>query len=123
MADAVAAAGGLTRHTDPASVNLARLVADGEQIVIANPSVASARPGVSSPATGVQSSGSAGALLDLNSATADQLEGLPGVGPVLARRIVEQRVRIGRFTSVEDLRQVSGIGAKKFADLAPLVRV
>ena len=123
VADAVAAAGGLTRRTDPASVNLARLVVDGEQIVIANPSAASAPPGASSPAAGVQSSGSPGALLDLNTATADQLEGLPGVGPVLAQRIVEQRARIGRFASVEDLRQVSGIGAKKFADLAPLVRV
>ena len=112
VADAVAAAGGLTRRTDPASVNLARLVVDGEQIVIANPSAA-----------GTQSSGSRGALLDLNTATAEQLEGLPGVGPVLAQRIVEQRTRIGRFASVEDLRQVSGIGAKKFADLSPLVRV
>jgi len=123
VADAVAAAGGLTRRTDPASVNLARLVVDGEQIVIANPSVTSALPGGSSPGAGAQSGGSRGALLDINTASADQLEDLPGVGPVLAQRIVEQRTRIGRFTSVADLRQVSGIGAKKFADLAPLVRV
>lgn len=123
VADAVAAAGGLTRRTDPASVNLARLVVDGEQIVIANPSAASALPGGSSPGAGAQSGGSRGALLDINTASADQLEDLPGVGPVLAQRIVEQRTRIGRFTSVADLRQVSGIGAKKFADLAPLVRV
>jgi len=61
--------------------------------------------------------------LDLNSATAAQLDALPGVGPVLAQRIVEWRAAHGRFVSVDQLNQVSGVGDAKFADLKPLVTV
>ena len=59
--------------------------------------------------------------MDLNSATVAQLDALPGVGPVLAQRIVDWRTQHGRFDSVSQLRSVSGIGDAKFADLAPLV--
>jgi competence protein ComEA len=61
--------------------------------------------------------------LDLNTATLDQLEELPGVGPVLAQRILDYRLKQGRFTSVDELRQVSGIGDQRFAELKDLVRV
>lgn len=112
--DAVTAAGGLLRRTDPGSVNLARPLVDGEQILISG-AVGSVQ---SAGATGGQS-----ALVNLNTATVSELDALPGVGPVLAQRIVDRRTALGRFASVDELRQVSGIGARKFADLAPLVRV
>lgn len=123
VADAINAAGGLLRRTDPATVNLARALSDGEQLNVGSDSVAAS---ASSPAGGgAASSGGSGAspVVDLNAATPEQLDALPGVGPVLAQRIVDYRTQNGRFTAVEDLRQVSGIGEKKYADLAPLVRV
>ncbi|MCQ0004610.1 ComEA family DNA-binding protein [Actinomadura madurae] len=64
-----------------------------------------------------------GAPLDLNTATADQLDDLPGVGPVLAQRIVAYRTEHGGFRSIDQLQDVSGIGARRFADLKPKVRV
>ncbi len=89
---------------------------------------------VPSPVTGPGESGSAGAgatapradrvgPIDLNRATARELEALPGIGPVLAARIVEHRGRIGSFSSVEDLRAVRGVGPKLFQKLRPHVRV
>jgi competence protein ComEA len=126
VVDAIAAAWGLAPHTDPASVNLARLVVDGEQIDVGS-SVVAAGPSSGGAGSGAAAGGASGGApagpLDLNTATVEQLDALPGVGPVLAQRIVDQRTRNGRFTSVDDLRQVSGIGDKKFADLASLVRV
>jgi len=68
-------------------------------------------------------SASADAVIDLNSATVDQLDTLPGVGPVLASRIVDWRTAHGRFTSVDELREVAGVGERKFADLSARVRV
>ena len=62
-------------------------------------------------------------LLDLNTATVEQLDGLPGVGPVTAQRIVEWRMRNGRFAAVDQLREVDGIGERRFAQLRGLVRV
>jgi competence protein ComEA len=61
--------------------------------------------------------------VDLNTATLEQLESLPGVGPVLAQRIIDWRTANGRFSTVDELREVGGIGERKFADLAPRVRV
>ena len=115
VGDAVAAAGGLLRRTDPATINLARLVIDGEQI---NIGPAGSVPG----ALTAPGAATAGGLLDINAATLEQFDSLPGVGPVLAQRIVDQRTKVGGFTSINDLRDVSGIGAKKFADLSALVR-
>jgi len=119
--DAVRAAGGLLAGVDPVSVNLARRLVDGEQLVIgqaAQPNAAG--PAATAPAPG--SSGGAGPL-DLNSATVAQLDALPGVGPVLAQHIVDWRTEHGRFDSVEQLNAVSGIGDSKFADLKALVTV
>ena len=124
VADAVDAAGGLLPRTDPQSVNLARPLVDGEQLVVGvSPAAGSSTTGSSTAAPAGPGVASAGGLLDLNTATLEQLQDLPGVGPVLAQRILDWRTRNGRFASVDDLREVAGIGAKKFADIAPKVRV
>lgn len=117
--DAVAAAGGVLTGVDPVSVNLARKLSDGEQVVVGLPAAA---PLTGPPAAaGGTAAGPAAGPVDLNSATTAQLDALPGVGPVLAQRIVDWRSQHGRFGSVDQLRSVSGIGDAKFRDLAPLV--
>jgi competence protein ComEA len=116
VADAIAAAGGALRPADLATVNLAARVTDGELLLV----------GVPGAAAGTSASGAAGggsAPVDLNSATVEQLDALPGVGPVLAQRIVDWRQQHGGFHRLDDLEQVPGIGARKFADLKPLVTV
>ena len=112
VADAIEAAGGLLPGTDPASVNLAAVVTDGQQISVGVPAAAAG-----------PSAGASGAPLDLNAATAGDLDGLPGIGPVLAQRIVSFRQEHGRFASVEQLNDVPGIGPALYARLAPLVHV
>lgn len=130
VSDAVAAAGGMVPGVDPVSVNLARKVVDGEQIVVgltAGSAFAGGLPPAGSSGSAASSNqpsgGVAGAPLNLNTATVDQLDALPGVGPVLAQRIVDWRTQHGRFDSVDQLNSVSGIGDAKFADLKPLVTV
>ena len=116
VADALAAAGGALPGVDLTTVNLARALADGEQVVVGAPGAA--------PAGGAASSGSApDVLVDLNTATLEQLDSLPGVGPVLAQRILDWRTQHGRFTSVDQLGEVGGIGSKKLGDIKPHVRV
>lgn len=119
--DAVRAAGGLLAGVDPVSVNLARKLADGEQVVIgpAASAVAGAAPGLAPIGPGSAPTGT----LDLNTATVAQLDALPGVGPVLAQHILDWRTEHGRFDSVDQLNGVTGIGDSKFADLKPLVTV
>jgi competence protein ComEA len=118
VADAVRAAGGLTHGGSSGGLNLARLVVDGEQIVVSRDSVAA-------PVAGSTGAGSAATavVVDLNSATASDLDALPGVGPVMAGRILDWRTAHGRFTSTDQLREVSGIGARTFERLKPHVRV
>jgi competence protein ComEA len=114
VADALRAAGGAKPGTDLTSLNLARKVVDGEQIVVGAPGAA-AETSTGAPA--------ASNPVNLNTATAAELDQLPGVGPVLAQRIVDWRTAHGGFTAVSQLRQVTGIGDSKYADLQPLVRV
>ena len=116
VADAVTAAGGLQGRVDPVTVNLARKLLIG-----LGPAVGAVAAG--SPAGPGAAAPSGGSPLDLNSATVDQLDGLPGVGPVLAQRIADWRTQHGRFDSVDQLRGVSGIGDSKYADLKALVTV
>lgn len=133
VAEAVAAAGGPTAKADLASVNLARPLVDGEQLVVLRRGRAGGQvtgpaardgPGGTAATAGTAGGGaSAGAPLDLNIASITELDGLPGVGPVLAQRIVDWRTEHGRFTSVDELTEVSGIGEKTLADLRPEVRV
>ncbi|RBY95338.1 competence protein ComEA [Blastococcus sp. TF02-8] len=114
IADALDAAGGLLPGADPASVNLAAPVSDGEQIAVALPAAPPA-PGAVAPA--------AGGRVDLNAAGVAELDALPGIGPVLAQRIVEYRTRNGPFGSVDELDDVPGIGPAIAAELAELVAV
>ncbi|AXI81284.1 ComEA family DNA-binding protein [Peterkaempfera bronchialis] len=114
VADALRAAGGPVRGADTTGLNLARVLTDGEQILVGAPGGA---PGPAAQPTG----GAPAGPISLNTATVDQLDALPGVGPVLARHIIEYRDAHGGFTSVEQLRQVTGIGDRKYAELSPLV--
>ena len=118
VADAVTAAGGLVAPADPASVNLAAVLADGQQVAVGVPGAA-ADPGGGTAAAGTVGSGP----VDLNVATVAALDGLPGIGPVLAQRIVDFRTQHGRFASVDQLDDVPGIGPALYARLAGQVRV
>jgi len=128
--DAVKAAGGATSSADLNHLNLARVVADGEQIVVPKPgeSPTGGLPGVGGAGSGSTGQGSTGvgsarALIDLNTADAAALDSLPGVGPVLAQRILDWRTQHGRFTSVAELGEVTGIGDKILAQISPKVTV
>jgi competence protein ComEA len=103
--DAVAAAGGFTSGADQADLNLAQVIEDGQQIVVAQQGAA----GVA------VSAAAAGGTVDLNTADATALETLDGIGPALAQRILAYRAAHGGFRTVNDLQNVAGIGPKKFA--------
>ncbi|WP_100499898.1 ComEA family DNA-binding protein [Geodermatophilus chilensis] len=118
VADALAAAGGLLPDADPASVNLAAVVSDGQQVAVGIPGAGA----VGGAGVAAGTAGGAGPV-DLNAATAADLDALPGIGPVLAQRIVEHRERNGSFRSVEQLDDVPGIGPATYAELAELVTV
>jgi competence protein ComEA len=117
VADAVAAAGGLRPEAEPGSVNLAAVVADGQQIAVGLPAAVA---GASAPSSG---GAPASGPVNLNSATVADLDALPGVGPVLAQRIIDYRTQQGRFTSVDQLDDVPGIGPALYARLAGSVTV
>lgn len=132
VADAVEAAGGLTEDADVTRVNLARLVVDGEQVVVPRPGeelpppapgAAAGGPGDGGTPGGSGAIGGAEQPVDLNTATAEQLDTLPGVGPVLSGRILDWRAEHGRFSRVEELLEVPGIGPTLLERLRPLVRV
>ncbi|MEU9849068.1 ComEA family DNA-binding protein [Streptomyces sp. NPDC047985] len=121
VADALRAAGGARSGVDLTGLNRARVLVDGEQIVVGAPV---GTPAVNSGAPGGSTGGGPGPVtgpVSLNSATIDQLDTLPGVGPVLARHIIDYRAQHGGFRSVDELREVNGIGDRRFADLRPLV--
>ncbi len=114
VADLVHAAGGLTADADRARVRLAALVRDGDHVVVPR----EGEPG------GDEAAGSApSGPLDLNTATAEQLDALPGIGPATAQAIVEDRARNGPFRTVDDLARVRGIGPAKVEALRDLVTV
>jgi competence protein ComEA len=117
VADAVEAAGGLLPGTDPASVNLAAVVTDGQQIAVGVPGAGSPVGGDATPA------GGSGGRVDLNRATAADLDALPGIGPVLAQRIIDYRDAHGPFRNIDQLDDVPGIGPAVFAELADRVAV
>ena len=118
--DAVDAAGGFVEDAAPDAVNLARVLQDGEQVVI--PTQEQVRGGVVPTTGGAQATGAAegagiAAMVNINTAGADELDTLPGVGPATAQAIIEERESGGPFASIEDIQRVSGIGEKKFEKL------
>jgi competence protein ComEA len=129
VADAIDAAGGVAADADLDAVNLAAKVADGERVYVPRrgevpPAVAVGAGGGGGGSPGVGGAGGAPAgPVDLNSATAEQLESLPGVGPATAEAILGYRKEHGRFRSVDELLEVRGIGEAKLAAIRPKVQV
>ncbi|MDT4911715.1 MAG: competence protein ComEA [Pseudonocardiales bacterium] len=130
--DAVRAAGGALAGVDLSSLNLAAKVVDGQQIPVGirgSPGGVVGGSSVGGPAGGPAGgsvgggAGAGGGLVDLNAATVEQLDALPGVGPVLAQHILDWRTAHGRFATVDQLDDVTGIGEVKFTALKPLVTV
>ena len=136
VVDVLSAAGGPLPSADVQRLNLARLVTDGEQVFVPRPgetppvpvgALGGAGGGTGGGSGGAGAAGStvagAGGVVDLNTATVAALDTLPGVGPVLAQRILDWRQQHGRFSSVDELGEVSGIGDKLLEQLRPKVRV
>jgi competence protein ComEA len=119
VVDALEAAGGPRRGVRLTALNLARLLVDGEQVLVGVP----AAPGVAASAASAPGAPAPAALVNLNTADQTLLESLPGVGPVTAQAILEWRAEHGAFSAVDELMEVSGIGEATLADLAPLVTV
>jgi competence protein ComEA len=120
--DAIDAAGGLTRQADPGELNLAQLLSDGQQVMIGTTRdpVGEVRE---QHGSGTRGGAAATGALELNRASQSQLEELPGIGPVTAQAILAWREQHGRFSRVEELQEVDGIGPKTYAQIAPHVRV
>ncbi|MGW8945979.1 helix-hairpin-helix domain-containing protein [Streptomyces koyangensis] len=118
--DALEAAGGVRPGTDTSGLNRARLLTDGEQVAVGVDPAPGAGPAPGAPGSGAGVA--AAGPLSLGTATAEQLETLPGVGPVLAAAIIAYRTENGGFRSVDQLRDVRGIGDRRFEDLRELVR-
>ena len=113
--DALRAAGGALAGTDLTGLNLARIVNDGEEIVVGGAAVPAAAPGAAAGGA------AAGGPLSLNTATAEQLDALPGLGPVLVQRIIQFRDQHGGFRSVDQLSQITGFGERRLKDLHALL--
>ncbi|WP_305788858.1 ComEA family DNA-binding protein [Symbioplanes lichenis] len=120
VADALTAAGGAEPGVDVAPLNLARKVVDGELIMVGVTPPPGAAPTAPAGATGA---GAPPGLVNLNTATLTDLDGLPGVGPILAQRILDARESRGGFTAVTDLQQVDGIGTARWEQLKDLVTI
>ncbi|MFE4367024.1 helix-hairpin-helix domain-containing protein [Streptomyces sp. NPDC056835] len=122
VADALRAAGGAKPGADLTGLNRARVLMDGEQVLVGGPAPPGAGVGAGVGAGAADGARAAAGPVSLNAATPEQLDTLPGVGPVLAQHIIDYRGRHGGFRSVDELREVNGIGERRFADLQSLVR-
>ena len=121
--DAIRVAGGARRGADLTSLNLASLLQDAQQVLVLRRGAGQSGGGGSGGTSGGSGASGAGGKINLNSATLDQLESLPGIGEVLGQRILDYRQAHGLFHSVDDLLNVSGIGPSHMADLKDLVTV
>jgi competence protein ComEA len=113
--DAIEAAGNQLRGVDISDINLARVLVDGEQILVG----ASKNIGGKVVAKKVSPKNP----LDVNRATLPQLDTLPGIGPVTAQRIIDYRTKVGRINALDELKKISGLGGLKFEEIKPLLRV
>jgi competence protein ComEA len=129
VADAIEQAGGATEHADLDALNLAEPLQDGQKIhvprkgEVSAPTVASVPPSRTPRGTPQAAAATPQFPINLNTATSEQLEAIPGIGPVLAQRIIEYRQTHGRFQSVDELLEVRGIGAKRLENMRPYVVV
>jgi competence protein ComEA len=123
VADAIVAAGGMRLDADPAELNLAAILSDGSQVIIGTKSAPRGEVREGSISPGGAAGATVSAVVDLNTATLAQLDTLPGVGPVTAQAILDYRTKHVRFTKIEELQEVDGIGTKTYAQIVPHVRV
>lgn len=115
VVDAIEAAGRQLKGVDISDINLARILVDGEQILVG---------GVrNSAGKAVAKKITSSNPLDINRATLSQLDTLPGIGPVTAQRIITYRTKVGRINSLDELTKISGLGGAKFEELRPLLQV
>jgi competence protein ComEA len=124
--DAIHRAGGARPGADLTSINLAALLSDAMQVVVGRTGAGTgpvSSVGGGSTRAGASAGGGSGGLINVNTATLDQLESLPGIGPSLGQRIIDYRQAHGPFHSVDDLLNVSGIGDQRLADIRSLVTV
>lgn len=121
--DAVMAAGGLAGDADTSALNLAAVLSDGEKIYVPRQGEVVAGQASSGAASGSYVGASSSGVININTATAEELDSLPGIGPSTAAAIVGDRERNGPFASPEDLMRVSGIGEGKFSKLKDQIRV
>jgi len=121
--DAIRLAGGAKHGADLASVNLAAFLTDAQQITVAKRGAVGAVASGGSGSLGGAGPGATGGLININTATLEELESLPGIGPALGQRILDYRTEHGPFRTVDELTNVSGIGDKRLADLRPKATV
>lgn len=117
VVDAISLAGGFSADADSAAVNLAKTLSDGEQVIV---------PKIGQPTPAADPSGSpagTASKVNVNTATAAQLDTLPGIGPTLADRIIAYRRQHGPFNSIDQVAEVEGIGPKKFAAIKPNIEI
>ena len=113
--DAIEAAGNHLKGVDISDINLARLLVDGEQILVGGNRLQSSKS--------VARKITADNPLDINRATLAQLDTLPGIGPVTAQRIIDYRNKVGRINALDELKKISGLGGAKFEEVKSLLRV
>jgi len=115
VVDAINLAGNQLKGVDISDINLARVLVDGEQILVGTPQSVAGKKAAAKISTSNP--------LDLNRATIAQLDTLPGIGPVTAQRILDYRSKVGRINSVDELKKISGLGGAKFEEIKNLLRV
>jgi len=115
VVDAIQAAGNQLKGVDISDINLARVLVDGEQILVGGSKSGSGKSVVKKV--------SPDNPLDINRATLAQLDTLPGIGPVTAQRIIDYRTKVGRINALDELKKLSGLGGSKFEEIKPLLRI